>query len=65
MISKIKNILKLLYRTSDRRELKNEQKQTRIIISSGCGRGGSRKTKIVINKKDPSINKKDITSDLV
>ncbi len=57
MISKIKNILKLLSKTSVKRELKSEQKPTRIIISPGCGRGGSRKTKIVIHDKDPSVKK--------
>ena len=52
MISKIKNILKLLRRTSSKSELKDEQKPTLIVISPGCGRGGSRKTKLVINDND-------------
>ena len=57
MISKIKNIIKLLRRTSAKHELKSEQKPTRIIISPGCGRGGSRKTKLVISDKEPSVKK--------
>jgi len=57
MISKIKNILKLLSRTSAKRELKSEQKATRIVISPGCGRGGSRKTKLVNNENDLSEKK--------
>jgi len=57
MISKIKNILKLLSRTLAKRELKSKQKPTRIIISPGCGRGGSRKTKIVICSNNLSEKK--------
>ena len=59
MISKIKNMIKLLRKTSAKPELKGEQKPIRIIISPGCGRGGSRKTKIVMHDKDLSekINK--------
>ncbi len=65
MTPNIKSILKLFCRRPARHEAQTEQESTRIIISPGCGRGGSRKTQIVINEKDPSINKKDITSDLV
>jgi len=49
---------KILRKTTAKPELKGEQKPTRIIISPGCGRGGSRKTKIVIPDKDPSEKNK-------
>ena len=77
MISKIKNIIKLLRRTSSKSEikkslkliilgasprgiigLKDEQEPTLIVISPGCGRGGSRKTKLVINDNDLSEKNK-------
>ncbi|MFK5856048.1 MAG: hypothetical protein QM503_07955 [Bacteroidota bacterium] len=54
MISKIKSILKLFCRRPARHDAETEQEYTIIIISPGCGRGGSRKTKIVMHDKDPS-----------
>ena len=57
MISIIKNIIKLLRKTSANSELKGEQKSTRIVISPGCGRGGSRKTKLIITDKESSVKK--------
>jgi len=57
MISKIKNSLKLLRRTSDKRDLKSRKKPGRIMISSVCGMGGSRQSQTLTDNKDPSVNK--------
>jgi len=57
MISKIKNSLKLLRRTSDKRDLKSRKKPGRIMISSICGMGGSRQSQTLTNNEDSLVKK--------